>query len=62
MLHDLYAYENGTYEDHARKGAELAEKILTEMKLTSEEETGIHLFRSAIMMIRLPSVLRWTRC
>ncbi|MCI1722832.1 MAG: HD domain-containing protein [Lachnospiraceae bacterium] len=41
MLHDLYAYENGTYEDHARKGAELAEKILTEMKLTSEEETGI---------------------
>lgn len=41
MLYDLYAYENGTYEDHVHKGAELAEKILREMKLTSEEETSI---------------------
>lgn len=38
-LHDLYAYLSGSYEDHAHKGAELAEKILHELNLTSEEET-----------------------
>jgi predicted hydrolase (HD superfamily) len=39
MLHDLYAYENGTYEDHARKGAELARAVLDSLQLTSPEET-----------------------
>lgn len=41
MLHDLYAYESGSYEDHAHKGAELARKILGELKLTDEKETEI---------------------
>lgn len=41
MLHDLYAYKSGSYEDHAHKGAELARDILTELKLTNETETEI---------------------
>ncbi len=41
MLHDLYAYQTGSYDDHAHKGAELARDILTEMKLTDEAETDI---------------------
>jgi uncharacterized protein len=39
MLHDLHAYKSGSYEDHAHKGAELAREILSELKLTSKEET-----------------------
>ncbi len=39
MLHDLYAYAAGSYDDHAHKGAELARSILSELKLTDEEET-----------------------
>ena len=39
MLHDLHAYKSGSYEDHAHKGAELAREILSELKLTSREET-----------------------
>ena len=41
MLHDLAAYLSGSYEDHARRGAELARQILNEMKLTDPEETEI---------------------
>lgn len=41
MLHDLHAYQTGTYDDHAHKGAELAGNILRELKLTDEAETGI---------------------
>ncbi len=39
LLHDLYAYKSGSYEDHAHKGAEYARSILREMGLTNEEET-----------------------
>lgn len=39
MLHDLYAYQSGTYEDHAHKGAELARTVLDALQLTSPEET-----------------------
>lgn len=38
MLHDLYAYKNSSYEDHAHRGGELAREILEELKLTSEQE------------------------
>jgi len=41
MLHDLYAYESGSYDDHAHKGAELARQILVELGLTGSEETDI---------------------
>lgn len=41
MLHDLYAYESGSYEDHAHKGAELAGKVLGELGLTDERETEV---------------------
>ena len=41
MLHDLHAYRSGSYDDHARKGAELAEQILKELGLTDQEETKI---------------------
>ena len=42
LLHDLYAYKSGSYEDHAHKGAEYARKVLDELSLTSEEETDIN--------------------
>lgn len=41
MLHDLHAYETGSYDDHAHRGAELAGNILRELKLTDEAETDI---------------------
>jgi len=41
MLHDLYAYESGSYDDHAHKGAELARNILDALSLTNEEETDM---------------------
>lgn len=39
MLHDLYAYKSGSYDDHAHLGADLAREILRELKLTDEAET-----------------------
>ena len=39
MLHDIAAYVNGSYDDHAHKGAEMAGKILRDSGLTSPEET-----------------------
>ena len=41
LLHDLYAYKSGSYDDHAHHGADYAKEILNEMKLTSPEETEI---------------------
>ena len=41
LLHDLYAYKSGSYEDHAKFGALLAEKILNELDFTTKEETGL---------------------
>lgn len=41
MLHDIYAYKSGSYEDHAHKGAELSKTILAELHLTSEEENAV---------------------
>ena len=41
LLHDLYAYKSGSYDDHAHKGAELARTVLDELNLTSAEETDI---------------------
>ena len=41
MLHDLYAYESGSYDDHAHKGADLARKVLEKLDMTSAEETDI---------------------
>ena len=41
LLHDLYAYKEGSYEDHARRGADYAEKVLRKLELTSPEETEI---------------------
>ncbi len=41
MLHDLYAYESGSYDDHAHKGADLARKVLGILGLTDEKETDI---------------------
>jgi HD superfamily phosphodiesterase len=41
MLHDLYAYKSGSYDDHAHKGAELARQVLCELGLTDSSETDI---------------------
>ena len=47
MLHDIYQVTNGTTEQHGARGAVVAEKILRETGLYSEEEiktitTAIH--------------------
>ena len=39
LLHDLFAYESGSYDDHAHKGADLARDILEKLGVTSSEET-----------------------
>jgi len=39
MLHDLWAYKSGSYDDHAHLGADYARKVLEE--LTTPEETEI---------------------
>ena len=39
MLHDLYAYKTGSYDDHAHKGADLAREILEKLQLTDDAET-----------------------
>ena len=41
MLHDLYAYKSGSYDDHAHKGAELAREVLDKFGLTTPEETDV---------------------
>lgn len=41
MLHDLYAYKTGSYDDHAHRGAELAGKILDNLALTDKKETDL---------------------
>lgn len=41
LLHDLYAYESGSYEDHAHKGADLAREILGKLDVTTPEETDM---------------------
>lgn len=41
LLHDLYAYESGSYDDHAHKGANMARSILEKLGITSDEETDI---------------------
>ena len=41
MLHDLYAYQSGSYDDHAHKGADLAREILDKQGFTTPEETDV---------------------
>ena len=41
LLHDLYAYKSGSYEDHARLGAEYARKLLDKLEITTPEETEV---------------------
>ncbi len=41
LLHDMYAYTSGSYDDHAHKGAEYARRLLTDMKITTDEETEV---------------------
>ena len=41
LLHDLYAYKSGSYDDHAHKGADYARKVLEEVEITNAEETDI---------------------
>ena len=41
LLHDLYAYKSGSYDDHAHKGAECARQVLEELGITEKDETDI---------------------
>lgn len=46
VLHDIYAIETGKYSDHAKKGGEIAQKMLIDGKNFSREE--IHTITHAI--------------
>ncbi len=41
LLHDIYAYKYGSYEDHAHRGAALAREVLEELGMTNQEENDI---------------------
>ena len=41
LLHDLYAYKSGSYDEHASLGADYARKLLGKLALTTEAETDI---------------------
>ena len=41
LLHDLYAYRKGSYENHARLGADYARKVLKKLEITTPEETEV---------------------
>jgi len=41
LLHDLYAYKSGSYDDHAHKGADYAREVLDNLGITTDEETDI---------------------
>ncbi len=41
LLHDLYAYRSGSYDDHAHKGADYARDVLEDLGITDENETAI---------------------
>ena len=41
LLHDLYAYKSGSYDDHAHKGADYAREVLEDLGITDAKETDI---------------------
>ena len=41
LLHDLWAYKSGSYDDHAHLGADYARKVLEKMVITTTDETEI---------------------
>ena len=41
LLHDLYAYKSGSYDDHAHLGADYARKLLEKLAVTTPEETDV---------------------
>ena len=41
LLHDLWAYKSGSYDDHAHLGADYARKVLGKMEITTADETEI---------------------
>jgi len=41
LLHDLWAYKSGSYDDHAHLGADYARKVLGKMEITTSDETDI---------------------
>ena len=40
LLHDLWAYKSGSYDDHAHLGADYSRKILEKIDGVTSEETG----------------------
>lgn len=41
MFHDIAAYMNGSYNDHAHKGSDMARTMLEEIGLTTAQENDI---------------------
>ena len=41
LLHDLYAYDSGSYDNHAHLGAEYARVLPKRLDITTEDETDL---------------------
>lgn len=41
LLHDLYAYKSGSYDDYAHKGADYAREVLEDLGITGKAETDV---------------------
>ena len=41
LLHDLWAYKSGSYDNHAHLGADYARKVLGKLKITTQDETDM---------------------
>ncbi len=41
LLHDLWAYKSGSYDNHAHLGADYARKVLGKLKITTQNETDM---------------------
>ena len=61
LLHDLYAYRSGSYDDHAHKGADYAREVLEELGITGKEKRISFVPQSGTTTARLRLIHRWTK-
>lgn len=59
LLHDLYAYKEGSYDDHAHLGADYARKVLKKLEITTDEETEIICTAMVLPEITIPTMLMY---
>ena len=48
LLHDLYAYKSGSYDDHAHKGEDYAREVLDDLRITDANRCAAVSSRSSL--------------